>query len=41
MNRDTAEPIADAIPGPNAQRWVEFHQSHSAPSEYSHNSSGT
>jgi len=36
MNRDTAEPIADAIPGPNAQRWVEFHQSHSAPSEYSH-----
>ncbi|MGM0684932.1 MAG: aminotransferase class III-fold pyridoxal phosphate-dependent enzyme, partial [Halobacteriota archaeon] len=27
---------ADALPGPNARRWIEFHQSHSAPSEYSH-----
>ncbi|TYL39020.1 aspartate aminotransferase family protein [Natronococcus pandeyae] len=36
MNRDTAEPDADALPGPNAQKWVEFHQSYSAPSEYSH-----
>ncbi|SEW12330.1 aminotransferase class III-fold pyridoxal phosphate-dependent enzyme [Natrinema salifodinae] len=36
MNRDTAEPDADALPGPNAQQWVDFHQSYSAPSEYSH-----
>ncbi|OYR38969.1 aspartate aminotransferase family protein [Halorubrum sp. Ib24] len=36
MDRDTAEPAADALPGPNGKRWVEFHQSHSAPSEYSH-----
>ncbi|MFC7213976.1 aminotransferase class III-fold pyridoxal phosphate-dependent enzyme [Saliphagus sp. GCM10025334] len=36
MDRDTAEPDADALPGPNAQRWVDFHQAHSAPSEYSH-----
>ncbi|WP_222917327.1 aminotransferase class III-fold pyridoxal phosphate-dependent enzyme [Natrinema sp. SYSU A 869] len=36
MDRDTAEPNADALPGPNAQQWVDFHQEHSAPSEYSH-----
>lgn len=36
MDRDTAEPAADALPGPNAKRWVEFHQQHAAPSEYSH-----
>jgi 4-aminobutyrate aminotransferase len=36
MDRDTAEPDASGLPGPNAQRWVEFHQEHSAPSEYSH-----
>ncbi|WP_265108339.1 aminotransferase class III-fold pyridoxal phosphate-dependent enzyme [Halosolutus halophilus] len=36
MDRDTAEPDADALPGPNAQRWVDFHQEYSAPSEYSH-----
>ncbi|WP_339102632.1 aminotransferase class III-fold pyridoxal phosphate-dependent enzyme [Haloterrigena salinisoli] len=36
MDRDTAEPDADALPGPNAQQWVDFHQEHSAPSEYSH-----
>ncbi|MBZ6494207.1 aminotransferase class III-fold pyridoxal phosphate-dependent enzyme [Natrinema longum] len=36
MDRDTAEPDTDAIPGPNAQQWVDFHQEYSAPSEYSH-----
>ncbi|UTF54348.1 aminotransferase class III-fold pyridoxal phosphate-dependent enzyme [Natronosalvus rutilus] len=36
MDRDTTEPDADALPGPNAQRWVDFHQAYSAPSEYSH-----
>lgn len=36
MDRDTAEPDADALPGPNARKWVEFHRSHAAPSEYSH-----
>ncbi|AEH39191.1 class-III pyridoxal-phosphate-dependent aminotransferase [Halopiger xanaduensis] len=36
MNRDAAEPDVGAFPGPNAKRWVEFHQSNSAPSEYSH-----
>ncbi|RKD89110.1 class-III pyridoxal-phosphate-dependent aminotransferase [Halopiger aswanensis] len=36
MDRDAAEPDVDAFPGPNAKRWVEFHQSNSAPSEYSH-----
>ncbi|QCS41553.1 aminotransferase class III-fold pyridoxal phosphate-dependent enzyme [Natrinema versiforme] len=36
MDRDTAEPDADALPGPNAQKWVDFHQEYSAPSEYSH-----
>ncbi|SDX70005.1 aminotransferase class III-fold pyridoxal phosphate-dependent enzyme [Halopenitus persicus] len=36
MDRDTAEPDADALPGPNAERWVRFHGEHAAPSEYSH-----
>ncbi|SER10742.1 aminotransferase class III-fold pyridoxal phosphate-dependent enzyme [Natrinema salaciae] len=36
MDRDTAKPDADALPGPNAQQWVDFHQEYSAPSEYSH-----
>ncbi|WP_227356678.1 aminotransferase class III-fold pyridoxal phosphate-dependent enzyme [Haladaptatus salinisoli] len=36
MDRDTAEPDADALPGPNARKWIEFHGSHAAPSEYSH-----
>ncbi|UIP01426.1 aminotransferase class III-fold pyridoxal phosphate-dependent enzyme (plasmid) [Halobaculum sp. CBA1158] len=36
MDRDTAEPDAAALPGPNARKWVQFHQEHSAPSEYSH-----
>ena len=36
MDRDTAEPAADPLPGPNAKRWVDFHQQHAAPSEYSH-----
>ncbi|WP_135822336.1 aminotransferase class III-fold pyridoxal phosphate-dependent enzyme [Halostella litorea] len=36
MDRDTAEPDADALPGPNARKWVEFHGEHAAPSEYSH-----
>jgi len=36
MDRETAEPDADALPGPNAQQWVNFHQEYSAPSEYSH-----
>ncbi|MDF9744420.1 aminotransferase class III-fold pyridoxal phosphate-dependent enzyme [Natrinema salsiterrestre] len=36
MDRDTAEPDAAALPGPNAQQWVDFHQEYSAPSEYSH-----
>ncbi|CQR52202.1 MULTISPECIES: aspartate aminotransferase family protein [Haloferax] len=36
MDRDTAEPDAAALPGPNAEKWVEFHHEHAAPSEYSH-----
>ncbi len=36
MDRDTAEPKAEALPGPNAQRWIEFHSERAAPSEYSH-----
>jgi 4-aminobutyrate aminotransferase len=36
MDRDTAEPDAASLPGPNAERWVAFHQAHAAPSEYSH-----
>ena len=36
MDRDTAEPSADVLPGPSAQRWIEFHSERAAPSEYSH-----
>ena len=36
MNRETAEPDVDAFPGPNARRWVEFHNDRAAPSEHSH-----
>ncbi|QLG28072.1 aminotransferase class III-fold pyridoxal phosphate-dependent enzyme [Halorarum halophilum] len=36
MDRGTAEPDTDALPGPNAEAWVEFHGEHAAPSEYSH-----
>ncbi len=36
MDRDTAEPDAGGLPGPNAEQWVEYHGKHAAPSEYSH-----
>ena len=36
MDRHTAEPDTGALPGPNARRWVDFHRSNAAPSEYSH-----
>ena len=36
MDRDTAEPDAGGLPGPNAEKWVEYHGEHAAPSEYSH-----
>ncbi|WP_440009952.1 class-III pyridoxal-phosphate-dependent aminotransferase [Halomicrococcus sp. SG-WS-1] len=36
MDRDTAEPDAGALPGPNAQKWIDFHHEHAAPSEFSH-----
>ena len=36
MDRDTASPVVEGFPGPNAAEWVEFHRSHAAPSEYSH-----
>ncbi|WP_435320697.1 aminotransferase class III-fold pyridoxal phosphate-dependent enzyme [Haloarchaeobius sp. TZWSO28] len=36
MDRDTAEPDTAALPGPNAEKWIEFHSKHAAPSEYSH-----
>lgn len=36
MNRNTAEPDAGVFPGPNARKWIRFHQGHAAPSEYSH-----
>ncbi|MFC6725174.1 aminotransferase class III-fold pyridoxal phosphate-dependent enzyme, partial [Halobium palmae] len=36
MDRETAEPQADALPGPNARRWIEFHEAHAAPGEHSH-----
>lgn len=36
MDRDTAEPAIDALPGPSAQKWIQFHQEYAAPSEYSH-----
>ncbi|MDS0300099.1 aminotransferase class III-fold pyridoxal phosphate-dependent enzyme [Halogeometricum sp. S1BR25-6] len=36
MDRHTAEPTAEGLPGPNAAEWIEFHSEHAAPSEYSH-----
>ncbi|QLG60520.1 aminotransferase class III-fold pyridoxal phosphate-dependent enzyme [Halorarum salinum] len=36
MDRDTAVPDAEALPGPNAREWVSFHGARAAPSEYSH-----
>ena len=36
MNRETAEPSTTGVPGPAAERWIEYHQRHAAPSEYSH-----
>ncbi|MFC6734276.1 MULTISPECIES: aminotransferase class III-fold pyridoxal phosphate-dependent enzyme [unclassified Haladaptatus] len=36
MDRATAEPDADTLPGPNAKKWISFHSDHAAPSEYSH-----
>lgn len=36
MDRDSAEPDAAAFPGPNAERWIDFHSEYAAPSEYSH-----
>ncbi len=36
MDRDTAQPDVDALPGPNGREWVEFHGTNAAPSEYSH-----
>ena len=36
MNRDMAEPDVADFPGPNARKWVDFHGTHAAPSEYSH-----
>ncbi|MGB9965679.1 aspartate aminotransferase family protein [Halobacterium sp. CBA1126] len=36
MDRDTAEPETAAFPGPNAERWIDFHSENAAPSEYSH-----
>ncbi|WP_142860331.1 aminotransferase class III-fold pyridoxal phosphate-dependent enzyme [Salinigranum halophilum] len=36
MDRDTAEPQVESLPGPNAQRWIDFHSKRAAPSEYSH-----
>ncbi|ELZ04996.1 class III aminotransferase [Natrialba chahannaoensis JCM 10990] len=36
MDRNSAEPAVDAYPGPNARKWVEFHGTNAAPSEYSH-----
>lgn len=36
MDRDTAVPEVDTFPGPNAKRWIEFHGTHAAPSEHSH-----
>ena len=36
MDRATAEPDVDAFPGPHAEKWIDFHTRHAAPSEYSH-----
>ncbi|MEF8757775.1 MAG: aminotransferase class III-fold pyridoxal phosphate-dependent enzyme, partial [Halobacteriales archaeon] len=37
MDRDTAEPKVDQMPGEKANEWVEYHQSFSAPSTYVYN----
>lgn len=34
MQRDSAEPTVERLPGPVASEWVEFHQASSAPSTY-------
>ncbi len=34
MDRDTVEPQVTSFPGENAQRWVEYHHQHAAPSTY-------
>jgi len=34
MDRSTAEPSVDAMPGERAQRWVEAHHDHAAPSTH-------
>jgi 4-aminobutyrate aminotransferase len=36
MNRDSAEPNVESIPGTAARRWVEHSHEHAAPSEHSH-----
>ncbi|SFG84597.1 4-aminobutyrate aminotransferase [Halopelagius inordinatus] len=36
MDRHAAEPTAEGLPGPNAEKWIDFHSEHAAPSEYSH-----
>ena len=36
MDRHTAEPDTDGLPGPNAERWIEHYRDNAAPSEYSH-----
>ncbi|MFC7189901.1 aminotransferase class III-fold pyridoxal phosphate-dependent enzyme [Halocatena marina] len=36
MDRDTAIPDTAALPGPNAQAWIDFHSEYAAASEYSH-----
>ncbi len=34
MDRDTAEPEVDSLPGDRAQRWVEYHHEHAATTTY-------
>ncbi|QIB74781.1 aminotransferase class III-fold pyridoxal phosphate-dependent enzyme [Halogeometricum borinquense] len=34
MDRDTATPQVDSLPGDNAREWVEYHRSNAAPSTY-------
>ncbi|KAB1197832.1 MULTISPECIES: aspartate aminotransferase family protein [Haloferax] len=34
MQRETAEPTVARLPGPKAERWVDFHRNSSAPSTY-------
>ncbi len=36
MDRDTAEPNVDSVPGPRAAEWVEHDRRYAAPSEHSH-----